>query len=128
MQIVGGIIQVVGIFLMIVAGIGILRFPDLFLRMSATTKAATLGTGLILLATAFYFERFDIGTTSRVLAIIFFIFVTAPVSAHMIGRAAYSDGVPLCEETKVDELRGRYDPETAILHSGPIDEARSDQD
>lgn len=108
MQTVGIVILAIGIGLMVVAGIGILRFPDIFLRMSAVTKAATVGTSLILLATAFYFGRFDLSSTSRVLAIIFFIFLTAPVSAHMIGRAAYSDGVPLCEETEVDELRALY--------------------
>ncbi|MCB0012358.1 MAG: monovalent cation/H(+) antiporter subunit G [Anaerolineales bacterium] len=109
MQVIGIVIVALGIGLMVVAGIGLLRFPDIFLRMSAVTKAATMGTSLILLATAFYFGRFDLGSFSRVLAIIFFIFVTAPVSAHMIGRAAYSDGVPLCEETEVDELRGLYE-------------------
>ena len=35
--------------------------------------------------------------------------LTAPVSAHMIGRAAYSDGVALCDETEVDELRSLYE-------------------
>ena len=75
MQVIGIVIVALGIGLMVVAGIGLLRFPDIFLRMSAVTKAATMGTSLILLATAFYFGRFDLGSFSRVLAIIFFIFV-----------------------------------------------------
>ena len=122
MQIVGSLLLLIGIGLLLVAGIGLLRFPDIFLRMSAVTKASTMGASLILLATAFYFGRFDIGSASRILAIIFFIFVTAPVSAHMIGRAAYSDGVPLCEETEIDELRQVYQ-QTAAKEAAEVAEA-----
>jgi len=95
-----------GAFFMLVAGLGLLRLPDLFLRMSATSKAATLGAGLVLAAAAIYFN--EEGITARVLAIIFFLLLTAPVAAHMIGRAAYFDGVPLWEGTLINELRGHY--------------------
>jgi multicomponent Na+:H+ antiporter subunit G len=97
-----------GTFLIFVASIGLLRMPDLFTRMSATTKAATLGVGMILLGTAVHFIE-DQGLVSRMIATILFIMLTTPVSAHMLGRAAYSDGVPLYEGTQLDELQGRYD-------------------
>jgi multicomponent Na+:H+ antiporter subunit G len=74
--------------------------------MSATSKAATLGAGLVLLATAVFFNEFSI--TARVTATIVFLLLTAPVAAHMIGRAAYFDGVPLWKGTVLDELRGHY--------------------
>ena len=76
-----------GALLMLLASIGILRMPDVFLRMSASTKAATLGVILILLALAIHFDR--VGVTARALGIIFFVILTGPVSAHMIARAAY---------------------------------------
>jgi multicomponent Na+:H+ antiporter subunit G len=82
--------------------------------MSAATKASTLGMGLILLGTVFYFG--ELGIASRAIATIIFVLLTAPVSAHMIGRAAYSNGVPLWEGTEVDELQGRYDEPAQTLH------------
>ncbi|WP_322807752.1 monovalent cation/H(+) antiporter subunit G [Thermanaerothrix sp.] len=95
-----------GAAFMFLASLGVLRMPDLYTRMSATSKAATLGSGLVMLAAAVYFSEFSI--TVRVLAIIVFLLLTVPVAAHMIGRAAYFDGVPLWEGTVLDELRGHY--------------------
>lgn len=115
LQIFSAFLLLVGAFFMVVAAVGMLRMPDLFTRMSAATKAATLGTGLILSAMALHF--WDAEVTSRVLAIVLFMFATVPVSAHMIGRAAYSDGVPLWEGTQYDELSGRYDEDRQILAS-----------
>lgn len=96
-----------GALFILLAAIGILRMPDFYLRVSVTTKAVTLGVGLILVASAFAFKNFSV--TSRVLAIIVFILLTAPVGAHMIGRAAYFIGVPLWSKTKIDDLKGKYD-------------------
>lgn len=105
----------IGVALMFLAGVGIMRMPDLFLRMSATTKVATLGLGAIMLAVIIYFK--DLGATSHAVAIILFLFLSAPVAAHIIGRAAYFTGVPLWEGTVIDQLRGHYDPRTHQLES-----------
>jgi multicomponent Na+:H+ antiporter subunit G len=91
----------VGAVLILVAGVGILRLPDLLTRMHASSKAGTLGTSLILLAVAVYFE--DTGLTLRIVLIVLFLFLTAPVAAHMIARAGYRSGVRLSEETVLDE-------------------------
>lgn len=117
-QIIGTILMLFGVFLILIAGIGLLRMPDLYLRMSAATKASTLGLGLILLGTVVYFG--ELGIASRAIATIIFVLLTAPVSAHMIGRAAYTNGVPLWEGTEVDELKGRYDEPAQILHGAPV--------
>ncbi|MBN1668320.1 MAG: monovalent cation/H(+) antiporter subunit G [Anaerolineales bacterium] len=103
----------IGSFFMLLAGIGLLRMPDLFLRMSAATKASTLGVGFILLAAAIYFD--ELGVTSRALATIVFVLLTAPIAAHRIARAGYFAGVRLWEGTLHDDLRGRYDQETHLL-------------
>lgn len=116
---------VLGAFLMFLAGVGLLRLPDIFLRMSAATKASTLGAGFILLAAALYFE--DLGTTSRAIATIFFLLLTGPVAAHRIARAAYSDGSPLWEGTLRDDLRGHYDQHTHEIESDPCDDLSSDE-
>ena len=109
---------ILGAFLMFLAGVGLLRLPDIFLRMSAATKASTLGAGFILLAAALYFE--DLGTTSRAIATIIFLLLTGPVAAHRIARAAYFDGAPLWEGTVRDDLRGHYDEQTHELESDPL--------
>ncbi|AKP52207.1 monovalent cation/H(+) antiporter subunit G [Cyclobacterium amurskyense] len=108
-----------GALFILLAAVGLIRMPDLYLRISVTTKAATLGIGLLLISAAIYFN--EIGITSRVLAIITFILLTAPVGAHMIGRASYFSGVKLWSKSKVDDLKGKYHPKTHGLASG-IDE------
>ncbi|MEX0884550.1 MAG: monovalent cation/H(+) antiporter subunit G [Cyclobacteriaceae bacterium] len=104
-----------GALFILLAAIGVVRMPDLYLRISVTTKAATLGIGLILGASAVYFN--DNAITSRVLAIILFMLLTAPVGAHMIGRASYFTGVKLWNKSKIDDLKGKYHPKTHKLSS-----------
>lgn len=104
-SIVTAALLVLGSGFMLLAGIGVLRLPDLFMRMQAATKAATLGVGCMLLAVAVHFS--DLAVTTRVVLVIAFVFLTAPVAAHVIARAAYSVGVPLWEGTFCDELRDR---------------------
>lgn len=101
------ILMVIGAMFMFVAGLGVLRMPDLFIRMSAATKASTLGVGFLLCAVVVKFTYLEI--ISRTFAIIIFVILTAPVGAHMIGRAAYVVGVPLWKGTIIDQLCGKYD-------------------
>ena len=100
--ITGGLI-IAGASFAVIAAAGILRLPDVLVRMHASTKAGTLGCGLILVAVATFFG--DTSATARALAAIVFLFLTAPIAAQMIGRAAYRTGVPLT--TTVDELGRR---------------------
>ena len=97
-----GLVLVGGAF-MLLAGLGVLRMPDLFTRMQAATKGATLGAGCLLLAVAVHFRDLDVG--ARAVLVIVFVFLTAPIAAHLIARAAYAVGVPLWGGTKRDELR-----------------------
>lgn len=114
-EFISGMLLVIGAFFIFVASLGLLRMPDLFLRMSSSTKAATLGVGSMLLGAAIYFD--DLGITTRALATILFVFLTAPVAAHMIGRAGYFIGALLARETVLDELHGQYDLRTHRLES-----------
>ncbi len=107
------ILSGIGAIAILLASIGILRMPDLYLRLSVTTKAATLGIGLILVGAAFYFQ--NVGVTSRVLAIIFFTTLTAPVSAQLIARAAYLIKTKMWQHTIIDELEGMYDSKNDTL-------------
>lgn len=91
----------VGVALMVLAGLGILRMPDLFTRMHASTKGASLGVAVLMIAAALYFQ--DLGVTTKAIITTLFIFLTAPVAAHMLGRAAHARRIPLWEHSLVDE-------------------------
>ena len=84
-----------------IAGLGVLRLPDVLIRMHASTKAGTLGVGLIVIAVAV--AKGDLLVTSKAVLIILFLLLTAPVAAHLIGRAAYRSGTPLSSRTVIDE-------------------------
>lgn len=102
-DIITALLLVSGAFFTFVAGMGIVRLPDILMRMHASTKAGTLGAGLILLGLAVNFA--ELSVTSRSIAAIVFLLITAPVAAHMIGRAAYRSGIHLTDRTVIDEYQ-----------------------
>ena len=102
-EIVCIVLAAIGVFLQIVAAVGVVRMPDLLTRMHASSKAATLGAALIILAAGIHFG--GTGPVVRAILIILFLFITAPVAAHMIGRAGYRSGVKMADETVIDEYR-----------------------
>ncbi|MBD1423560.1 monovalent cation/H(+) antiporter subunit G [Sphingobacterium chuzhouense] len=118
-EIVLAILSTVGALSILFASIGILRMPDFYLRLSVTVKASTLGVGLLLICAAIMFP--DVSVTTKAIAIIFFLIITAPIGAHMIGRAAYFTGTPLWKGTIIDELAGMYNEETHELESEESD-------
>jgi multicomponent Na+:H+ antiporter subunit G len=101
-EILTSVFVIAGSLFALAAALGVLRMPDVFIRMHASTKAGTLGCGLILLAAAIHFG--ETGIVARAVAAFVFILLTAPVAAHMISRAAYRTGVPLWQGTVIDEL------------------------
>lgn len=114
-DIIIAILSTIGAGAILVASIGIWRMPDFYLRLSVTVKAATLGSGLLLLSSAIFFPQTSV--TTKAIATIFFLILTAPVSGHMIGRAAYFIGTPLWKGTVRDDLEGMYDYENHRLRS-----------
>ncbi len=114
------IFSTAGALFILVAAIGFVRMPDFYTRLSVTVKAATMGAGLILVAVAIYFTEFSI--TTKAFAVIFFLFLTAPVSGHMICRSAYISGAKLWKDSVADDIKGKYNHETGDLESGGDDE------
>jgi len=102
MEAAGVVLCLLGSFSMLLAAVGLLRMPDLFTRMSATSKAATLGAVFVLTGAALSFD--DLGIAVRALGSVVFLFLTAPVASHLIGRAAYRNGEPLWPGTRVNEF------------------------
>jgi len=95
-----------GGFFLFVAGLGILRLPDVLIRMHASTKAGTLGVGLVFTGLAVHFGR--TAEISISMLTIVFLLVTAPVAAHAIARAAYRMNVKLWDQMHIDEWKGQY--------------------
>lgn len=103
-NIIIGILSTIGALAILFAAIGILRMPDFYLRLSVTVKAGTLGIGFFLMCAGIIFP--DVSVTTKVIAIIFFLVLTAPVAAHMVARTAYHKKVPLWKDTIIDEFEG----------------------
>jgi multicomponent Na+:H+ antiporter subunit G len=102
-DIAAGILLLLGGAFGFLAALGLVRLPDAIIRMHAATKAGTLGCGFILLGVAVYFP--DTPTTLRAVAAILLVLLTAPIAAHLIGRAAYRSGIRLWHGTWTDELQ-----------------------
>jgi multicomponent Na+:H+ antiporter subunit G len=85
----------------LLAGVGVLRMPDVFTRMQASTKASTLGLGCLLAGVAL--RNPELSFAMRAVSIAAFMLLTTAVSAHVIARAAARSGAPIWEGTRVDE-------------------------
>ncbi len=103
-ELLAAALMLAGVASAFLAALGVLRMPDVFTRLSATSKASTLVKMCIFLALALAFD--DLGVATRALAAVAFVFLTAPLAAHAIGRAAFALGVPLFPGTKVNEMPG----------------------
>lgn len=110
LQYLAGGIMLVGAFFALLAAIGILRLPDLYTRMHAASKAGTMGAGLLLVAIAVV--SLDGSVILRAIVGVVFLLLTAPVSAHLLARAAYLAGYSPSELTIVDDLNIRDREET----------------
>ncbi len=76
-----------GIFTLL-GSIGLARLPDFFSRMHGPIKATTLGVGSIVMASLVHVNAFETGLGAREIAITLFLFITAPVSASLLAKAA----------------------------------------
>ncbi len=101
------LLATVGVLFMLLGVIGILRLPDLYTRVHAAGKPGTLGVIGVLLAVAVHHG--DLVAAAKMVALIVFFLLTAPVAAHMLDRAAYLTGVKRAPQTVQDDLLGKYD-------------------
>lgn len=102
-----GILIVCGGAFAAIAGLGLVRLPDVLMRMHASTKAGTLGVGLIVAGVSVHFN--DTLVITKAILIIAFLLLTAPVAAHLIGRATYRSKTPLSKNTRMVDapMKGR---------------------
>lgn len=116
---------VVGVFFLTVGTIGLLRLPNVYNRMHATSKPTTLGTAAIFLAGFVSFGPGNEGLTS--LIGIAFLFLTVPTGAHMIARSAHRSGVPFEDSVVWPDTSTSEDEENGELEqSETADDSSSD--
>ncbi len=100
-DIVSGSLLILGAAFAFAAAVGVVRFPDVLTRMHAATKPQTLGLLLILAGLALRIE--SVGDLTLIAIVALFQLLTAPVSAHMVGRAAFRTGQVDQSTLTVDE-------------------------
>lgn len=98
------LIILIGSIFSLISAIGLLRLPDVYTRAHAASKSSTLGVLFVLLGTFLFFLTEEKFFSTKLLLGIFFVFLTAPVSAHMICRAAYRSRVEMAKTSVRDDL------------------------
>ena len=108
MEVISAALMAMGAAFVLLAGIGLHRFDDVFARMHAAGKASTLGLLLILLGAAFRLT--EVGEILKLGLVAVLAVVTIPAGVHLIARAAWRAGTELAEATTFDEAsRRRFD-------------------
>lgn len=104
-ELIGALLILIGSIVSVISAIGIIRFPDIYTRAHAATKTTTLAVLLTLVGAFLYLWLSESFISIRLILGIIFVFLTAPVSGHLILRASYRSGVKMSESTTEDELK-----------------------
>lgn len=84
----------------LIGSIGLARLPDFFMRLHGPAKATTLGVGGVIIGSAIYFSNQGDGLSLHELLIALFLFITAPISAHIVSKAALHLQIKIVAKTK----------------------------
>lgn len=111
------ILLLLGAFFLMVGSIGLAKLPDFYTRLHAPTKASTLGIGAVLIASTVFFSVNQDGISVKELVITLFLFITAPITAHMMGKAALHKEKPALKRSQnlhlQEPARHRHPPKTS---------------
>lgn len=103
-ELIGALIILFGSIISVVSAIGIIRFYDVYSRAHAATKTTTLAVLITLIGVFIYVWLGEGYISVRLMLGIVFVFITAPVSGHLVLRAAYRAQIKMAEQTTDDEL------------------------
>lgn len=110
-DVITAVAVLIGTIWLLLAALALIRMPDVYCRLSATTKAVTFGVSMMLLGASFALD--DTAVTLRALAGIAFFFLTSPIAAHVLARAAHLRGTPMWEGSLLDESAAEDAPRVA---------------
>jgi multicomponent Na+:H+ antiporter subunit G len=108
-EVIAGFFILFGTIISLISAIGLVRLPDVYTRSHAASKSSTVGVLFMLIGTLLYFIISEGYFSIRLILGIVFVFLTAPVGAHVISRAAYRANVPLTETSVEDELKDYFE-------------------
>lgn len=94
-----------GAFFTIVSAVGVIRLPDTYTRLHAASKSSTLGVGMTLIGVFIYFAYYLAEVDTQLLLAVLFIFISAPVGAHLVARSAFHSDVEPYQLTILNELK-----------------------
>jgi multicomponent Na+:H+ antiporter subunit G len=100
-EITGQLLIAIGILFNIFGCVGLVRFPDVYNRLQASTKCVTLGTIMLLTGVAIIAANGPVSAKAIICAV--FILITAPTAAHAIAKGSYASGVKLWQDSIVDK-------------------------
>jgi multicomponent Na+:H+ antiporter subunit G len=100
-SLVAALLILAGSAFVLIAALGLIRLPDLYTRMHAASKAGTLGSCVMLVALAVFAD--ELSVTTRALGGVAFFLLTAPVSAHLLAKAAHASGLQLWGGSVMDD-------------------------
>ena len=119
------VLQLIGVFFLVAAVVGVIRFADPLQRMHASSKAGTVGAGFVVLGVIVEMGRLDV--TAIGLATVIFLLLTVPIAGHLLGRATYVSGAKLDGLRGEDELRGVLERSEVSLDES-LDRSRAPAD
>ena len=99
-EVLVSVFLIIGSLFALIGAIGLYRLPDFYTRLHGPTKATTLGVGGIVIASMLFFSSRNGGLSLHELLITLFLFLTAPVSAHMLAKAALQQKLRISEQTR----------------------------
>lgn len=106
LEIVVSIMVLVGAFFTFVGSVGFIKLPDFFMRLHGPTKATTLGVGSMLIASSVYFSSKNGEVSLHEVLITLFLFISAPVGAHLMAKAALHIKLKKIDRTKNPDVNG----------------------
>lgn len=104
LDLVLSILVLIGAAFTLIGSLGLVRLRDFYTRLHGPTKATTLGVGSLLIASAVFFSHQDRGLSLHEALVTIFLFITAPVSAHLLAKTALHLRLPSVADQPPDEL------------------------
>jgi multicomponent K+:H+ antiporter subunit G len=97
----------VGAVFAFIGSFGLARLPDFYQRLHGPTKATTLGIGGMLIASTIFFTSRGEAVSLHEILITLFLFITAPITAHILAKTALHHGLPVSEQTRGKDIMKR---------------------
>ncbi len=114
LEYVGMVFIFIGSIFYVISSLGLIRMPDIYNRMQAATKTATLASLGVMIGVGLFDQQYLLKT----ITITGFLFFTNPISAHALMRAAHKSNIPLADEHVVD----KYDSDVEEAEGGGEDD------